>query len=1687
MKMLSESNAECLVQHVYEKEMQNFRRFAQSPIDCCDSDRMAVFVQILYKVVKVAREPASQVNSWAKSILEKLADDACISFWGGLATFIRKLPYANEGELDNEHKKQEVVGFIAFCFDFLFRENQRTKYLVYLPLDDFHAAVKQMPNLDTTFEETVKKVSDLVQTRNQVRECLVEDGAMSIPNTTDTAGAELQVLPTAAELADRNIPKYLQRIKQVGSYTSAKSYLDLHFNLLREDVIHPLKCDLHQLQQEEDRSTSSKHKVSKYTQVRLKRIRPTRDGLAYLVEFEKKRVRWEFSKRLTYGALLCFSKDNFATVTFGTVVERNIDDLYQNCITVRFIHSVIDIESDYEMIESQAYFEAYAPVLKRLRSIDPDDLRMARYLVQCESDVLPPIYLSSKGEPCMDLQGVICKCKTSSSPSTSPPRTYFLRRPKEFSSESQCRHVSVKILDETEWLKGVKSFKGLDQSQIHALRTALTRELALIQGPPGTGKTYIGIKLVEVLLKRQNCSLWNQNGDSPITVMCYTNHALDQFLEGVLALKPKPEVRRVGGRSKSETISSLNVRNHMERRWRNPHLKDLPILECRIQALNNLCRGADYNPLNYELYCSLLDPNNILHKSNPDSWLLQLDPESLLDEVDPAHLLTELENRENYEDRARFFLHQLGIPAKPQKEREPLAMNDVVYEYRVAEDDRRIFCDELPEDETQIQVKDLIANERVLKRFVRSMQQIDISSQQRSAEDENRRWFKTILLRRLKSLRERYQDLKLKKAIDTTEDELAMTRALHQADIIGFTTTGASKYAKVLSNLGSKILIVEEAAEVLEAHIIAALTKHTEHLILIGDHKQLRPKPTDYTLAKEYHLELSLFERLVKNGFYCSTLTCQHRMRPEICHLIHPHIYPELTNHKSVMTYDDISGICHNLFFIDHTEPEEADEDLTSHSNRFEAAFLANLCQYLLQQGYKRQQITVITPYNGQVVCLKRAFGDKCITGVKITPVDHFQGEENDIILLSLVRSNKIGFVGEENRICVALSRAKMGFYCIGNFKLFKAKSLVWSKIIGSVKKFGKSLSLKCSLHSNVTSVSTVADFKKVPEGGCSEDCNTLKQCGHVCLRKCHPDDRQHEANCMRECIKRCEANHPCKEKCFKICPPCEEIVKKRLPQCGHIQDVPCHLDAALALCDERCEKKLPCGHRCAKKCSEPCAAECTAQVKRKWPCGHETQDDCYITAQQYMLRGRCKVPCNVLLACGHQCSGTCGQCRQGRLHIPCRKGRIHHKLLCGHGECYPHECSKECKPCTKTCKSLCTMHHAKCRRNCCDPCVKCAELCPWRCKHHECRNDCGELCSRPRCNQPCDKKLKCGHPCMGLCGEECPKLCAECRPKIERNIRFIQLCDCTHKVDDMDRRMEIPVGQDVKIEWKTCSCGAEVRTTPRYNNVIKAIQLDMERIKEQQFQRSTLSRKTRSKMLEECTKIGTGEFEKLVKLSDQQLHQQHMLLCVTTHITLALAEVKKLIDRLNEADLSEDNQSLSSECTELHIQLETFRSYLESRKLAILSRVPLQVFNDVHAERQRVLLLSKLLHIEVDCYLQGFDITSSEALQETIRSMKEKTIPPARLHNEVEYQNLSRNLKMLCAALCPTSHLLEEPSMMIRVLESGTPVGDWFKCVRGHYYQASDIDRSSTAETRCPECSNAAMEMIEATKMDLS
>ena len=96
--------------------------------------------------------------------------------------------------------------------------------------------------------------------------------------------------------------------------------------------------------------------------------------------------------------------------------------------------------------------------------------------------------------------------------------------------------------------------------------------------------------------------------------------------------------------------------------------------------------------------------------------------------------------------------------------------------------------------------------------------------------------------------------------------------------------------------------------------MLASLGKSTAQLLLIGDHQQLRPGTAVYRLATRFKLDVSLFERLVKNSVEHVTLARQRRMRPQIARLIAP-IYPHLHDHPHVETFPDVLGVGRSASF----------------------------------------------------------------------------------------------------------------------------------------------------------------------------------------------------------------------------------------------------------------------------------------------------------------------------------------------------------------------------------------------------------------------------------------------------------------------------------------------------------------------------------------------------------------------------------------------------------------------------------------------------------------------------------------------------------------------------------------------------------------------------------------------------
>lgn len=214
------------------------------------------------------------------------------------------------------------------------------------------------------------------------------------------------------------------------------------------------------------------------------------------------------------------------------------------------------------------------------------------------------------------------------------------------------------------------------------------------------------------------------------------------------------------------------------------------------------------------------------------------------------------------------------------------------------------------------------------------------------------------------------------------ERELTVLRSKR---IIACTTTAAAKYVQMLSSVRPGVVLVEEAGEILESHILTALGPDTKQLILIGDHNQLRPK-VNFALSVEkgdgYDLNRSLFERLVGRGYPHHTLLQQHRMRPELANFVRELTYPNLVDASSTKYRPNIKGLQDNIIFLNHAHNEEQMpnvrdwKDGTSPStkrNLYEIRMAVKCLRYLSQQeiNMPTEKIVILTPYLGQLHLLR--------------------------------------------------------------------------------------------------------------------------------------------------------------------------------------------------------------------------------------------------------------------------------------------------------------------------------------------------------------------------------------------------------------------------------------------------------------------------------------------------------------------------------------------------------------------------------------------------------------------------------------------------------------------------------------------------------------------------------------------
>uniref|UniRef100_A0A8C1KBB8 Zinc finger, NFX1-type containing 1 n=1 Tax=Cyprinus carpio TaxID=7962 RepID=A0A8C1KBB8_CYPCA len=1410
------------------------------------------------------------------------------------------------------------------------------------------------------------------------------------------------------------------------SFPNARIYLDTHFRLLREDFVRPLRDGVRELLSVQHRETIDGIPMKKrrfddirvYHDTRLILPLCTSTGIAYKVQFNSRLlefVRWENSKRLLYGSLVCLSMDNFETFLFATVTDRDPKLLKQGQVNLCFSSdsrarlASVQPSDSFLMVETTAYFEAYRYVLEGLKEQNENDVPFQRYIVECNTDVDPPAYLLVEGRS-YDLSSIM--------------------------AEGQEKIPPFNPLTPHAWPDEEKM--GLDESQLEALKLALTNELAIIQGPPGTGKTYVGLKIARALL--ENHEAWS-NG-CPMLVVCYTNHALDQFLEGIHRFL-KEGIVRVGGRSNSETLKPFglreltrasNFRKNLPQHLRRAHHD----IYTQMEAAQELLKRQSV-----QLECSL---RGVLKEDFLEKYISSQHWDSLCLQHCCAPCVCCCD-----ELSATVLLMCAQMQGHQKKKMKQMAKKELRKTSAMSEEEERQI--------SNVWILSLKDRWRLYRLWVLRYRS-DLRTKALASEQD-------------------YQDAAERLNEIRRREDLCV---LQQARVVGMTTTGAAKYRQALQELQPRLVIVEEAAEVLEAHTITTLSKACQHLILIGDHQQLRPSATVYDLAKNFNLEVSMFERLVRVNFPFVRLNYQHRMRPSIARLLTPHIYETLENHPSVLEYDNVKGLLTNLFFVDHDHFEEEIKDGRSHQNPHEAQFVVALCRYLLLQGYNASQITILTTYTGQLHCLRKLMPSQKFAGVKVHVVDKYQGEENDIIILSLVRSNRqgrVGFLNISNRVCVALSRAKMGLYCIGNMEMLSSVKL-WSNILHTLREqgqVGRALTLSCQNHpANQILASCSNDFKGAPEGGCNQPCDYRLDCGHVCTRMCHPYDAEHKKyKCTKDCPKvLCELGHRCTRRCHQECGKCQVRVDKIIPSCKHNQKVPCHQDPETFVCQEPCQKTLPCGHPCKATCGDSCTTQCMVKVEMQLKCGHMQEEPCYIS-RDHKREPNCRSKCGTTLKCGHPCPGTCYGCCQGRLHKACTH-KCPETLVCSHRCREP--CVRDCPPCSVRCENRCV--HSACMKTCGQPCAPCNEPCEWQCPHHSCTKLCHEPCDRPPCSVPCNNTLPCGHRCIGLCGDPCPNKCRICHKdevteiffgnEDDPDACFIQLEDCKHlfEATGMDQYMNLDEDQDAELDQrairlKDCPrCRTPIRRNLRYGTHINRSLAAIEMVKEKingppdviKQKQEVLSLQLRKK--ENLKKHLPDKFaflkEKL-KTKDLSLQQLWHLENLMTY----LESVGKL------KAMQEKHMSL------LLDKIWPFSSKVEEVFRFLLH--PTQRFSDQQiADLERELKrLSYLAELNVRC---GMSLIRSQVYSTEIQQLREileDTLPFSEgLERTVKRMFTDLDTKLPRSGLGITD---EERELILKAI--GLNKGHWYKCPNGHVYAIGECG-GAMEQSKCPECDAA-------------
>jgi ATP-dependent RNA/DNA helicase IGHMBP2 len=268
---------------------------------------------------------------------------------------------------------------------------------------------------------------------------------------------------------------------------------------------------------------------------------------------------------------------------------------------------------------------------------------------------------------------------------------------------------------------------------------------------------------------------------------------------------------------------------------------------------------------------------------------------------------------------------------------------------------------------------------------------------------------------------------------------------LQEAQVVCCTPVNANHY--LIRKLSFSTLFFDEAGQALEPMAWIPIIK-CKKVVFSGDHLQL-PPTVKSRKAENGGLKVSLFERAMKSMPENALLNVQYRMHEDIMSFSNQYFYngalqADLSAKNNRLSYDSNDILLHQpIEFIDTAGcgyEEQQNPETLSMYNEGEAKIIIYKLNQIIEQFYAHDSskatplsIGIITPYKEQRDFLQEKIKEavdikKHPVSIVVKTIDGFQGQEKDVIFLSLVRSNtnqEIGFLADERRLNVALTRAK--------------------------------------------------------------------------------------------------------------------------------------------------------------------------------------------------------------------------------------------------------------------------------------------------------------------------------------------------------------------------------------------------------------------------------------------------------------------------------------------------------------------------------------------------------------------------------------------------------------------------------------------------------------------------------------